>query len=156
MLRLLRKLFLIAAALSAAPLAQSEPEGAVNVLPGDLKWAFNAGVPRPIQLATVYGNPGQPGPYVFRARIPAGTPLPPHRHPDERWVTVLAGTYRSGVGEHYDLDRAIEYPTGSFYVTPGNTPHFAYAVDDVIVQEQGNGPTGMDYVHRHDDPRTSK
>lgn len=57
------------------------------------------------------------------------------------------------VGERLDVDAATEYPPGSFYVTAADAPHYSYAVTDVIVQEQGVGPTGIAYVHPGDDPR---
>jgi hypothetical protein len=66
---------------------------------------------------------------------------------------VLEGTYRSAVSERFDVEAATEYPRGSFYVTAANAPHYSYAVTDVIVQEQGVGPTGIAYVHAEDDPR---
>jgi hypothetical protein len=144
---------MFAALLSAGPLARGDLEPMTSVLPRDLRWANPASIPKAIELAVVYSDPSKPGPYVFRARMPAGTRLPAHRHPDERWVTVLEGTYRSAVGERLDVEAATEYPTGSFYVTAANAPHYSYAVTDVIVQEQGVGPTGIAYVHVEDDPR---
>ena len=53
-------------------------------------------------------------------------------------------------------DTATEYPEGSFYVTEANAPHYSYAVTDIIVQEQGVGPSGMSYVHAEDDPRVRR
>lgn len=93
---------------------------------------------------------------MFRARLAAGTRLLPHRHPDERWVTVLSGTYRSAVGSTYDLDAITEYPTRSFYVTGPNLPHFSHARIDVLIQEQGIGPSGLEYVSAADDPRNAR
>lgn len=144
---------LFCALLGAGPLARGDLEPMINVFPDNLRWANPGSIPRAIELAVVYGDPSRPGPYVFRARMPAGTRLPAHRHPDERWVTVLQGTYRSAVGERLDVDAATEYPPGSFYVTAADAPHYSYAVTDVIVQEQGVGPTGIAYVHPGDDPR---
>jgi len=141
-------------ALGAVSGVQGDPAPMTNVFASELRWANVPSIPKAIELATVYGDPSKPGPYIFRARMPAGTRLFAHRHPDERWVTVLQGTYRSSVGEVYDVAAATEYPEGSFYVTEANAPHYSYAVTDVIVQEQGIGPTGMSYVHRDDDPRT--
>lgn len=128
----------------------------VNVFPEDLQWRASTSIPPTIQLAKVYGDPSLPGPYVFRARLAAGTRLLPHRHPDERWVTVLSGTYQSAVGSDYDLGTIIEYPTGSFYVTGQNLPHYSYAKTDVLIQEQGIGPSGIEYVSAADDPRHSR
>lgn len=143
-------------ALVAVPLAHSDYRPMTNVFPADLEWATAPSIPKAIELAVVYGNPALPGPYIFRARMPAGTRLWPHRHPDERWVTVLQGTYRSAVGEAYDVGAATEYPEGSFYVTEADAPHYSYAVTDVIVQEQGIDPNNMSYVHAEDDPRNRR
>lgn len=137
----------------SSPLALSDHSGIHTITTESLKWRKFPNLPQAIELATVFGDPSKPGPYVFRARMPEGTQLMPHRHPDERRVTVLTGTYLSGVGENYDLGKATEYPVGSFYVTPGNAPHYSFARTDVIVQEEGSGPTGMAYVHDDDDPR---
>lgn len=128
----------------------------VNVFPQDLQWRASPSIPPTIQLAKVYGDPALPGPYVFRARLAAGTRLLPHRHPDERWVTVLSGTYQSAVGPDYDLGSITEYPTGSFYVTGQNLPHYSYAKTDVLIQEQGIGPSGIEYVSAADDPRNAR
>lgn len=143
----------LALGLGFAPSLHGEHAPMTSVFPAELRWANPPSIPRAIELATVYGDPTKPGPYIFRARMPAGTKLFAHRHPDERWVTVLQGTYRSAVGEAYDVGAANEYPEGSFYVTAADAPHYSYAVTDVIVQEQGIGPTGMSYVHPEDDPR---
>ena len=75
--------------LAGAPAAHGDYPSMTNVFPEDLQWANAASIPRQIELATVYGNPSQPGPYIFRARMPACTRLFAHRHPDERRVTVL-------------------------------------------------------------------
>ena len=130
--------------------------GYINVFPDDLVWRNSPSIPATIQLAKVYGDPALPGPYIFRARLAAGTRLLPHRHPDERWVTVLSGTYQAAVGPQYDLDAITAYPTGSFYVTGQNLPHYSYSKTDVLIQEQGIGPSGIEYVSAADDPRNAR
>ena len=69
--------------------------------PENIKWAANKSAPYGMQIIVLYGDPAKPGPYVFRAKMPSGYKLPPHKHPDERSVTVLKGTYWSGIGERY-------------------------------------------------------
>ncbi len=146
-------LFLLSA---ASMVAGGDATTNIDVFPEALQWRSSPSIPATIQLAKVYGDPALPGPYVFRARLAAGTRLLPHRHPDERWVTVLSGTYRSAVGAAYDLDAITEYPTGSFYVTGPNLPHYSHAITDVLIQEQGIGPTGIEYVSAADDPRNAR
>ena len=141
---------------TASMLAGGDTATNINVFPEQLQWRSSPSIPATIQLAKVYGDPALPGPFVFRARLAAGTRLLPHRHPDERWVTVLSGTYRSAVGATYDPDAITEYPTGSFYVTGPNLPHYSHAKTDALIQEQGIGPTGIEYVSAADDPRNAR
>lgn len=122
---------------------------------GQERWTPNTSVPAGMDLMMIYGHPTKPGPFIFRARVPAGYRLPPHVHPDARVVTVLKGTYYSAAGEDFDESKLRAFPPGSFYSTPANTPHFAATRDEeVIIQEMGFGPgSGIQYVHPQDDPR---
>jgi len=121
----------------------------------DIEWKDNKAVPAGMQIILIYGNPKEKGPYIFRARMPAGYKIPPHRHEDERIVTVLSGTYWSGAGEAFDQSKLTKFPPNSFYITSAGTPHFAWAETDVVIQEQGMGPVGnpIEYVNAADDPR---
>lgn len=123
--------------------------------PANIKWMPNKSVPDGMQMVMLYGHPSQPGPYIFRAKIPSGYKLPPHRHPDERTVTVLQGTYLAGVGERYDPTAMKALQVGAFYITKANVPHYAGARTDVLIQEMGTGPLEkpIDYVNPDDDPR---
>lgn len=130
-------------------------DSSVTADPENVKWTKNKAVPAGMMLVMIYGDPRKPGPYIFRARMPSGYKLPPHRHPDERVVTILKGTYWSGVGERFDPTKMIEFQPGAFYVTKANVPHYAWARTEVIIQEQGVGPVenGITYVNPDDDPR---
>jgi quercetin dioxygenase-like cupin family protein len=151
-------LMLLAAWLvSALPSARAAEEAPAFTIikPDDIQWTENKTVPPGMTLFFMSGAPNKPGTFTFRAKIPAGYKLPPHRHPDRRSVTVLQGTYYSGTGEVFDEARLIAFPPGSYYVTEGNTPHFAATKDEeVIIQEDGVGPnSGISYVDPKDDPR---
>jgi hypothetical protein len=127
----------------------------VTADPENIKWVRNKSAPRGMMIVMLYGDLTQPGPYIFRAKMASGYKLPPHRHPDERIVTILKGTYWSGVGEHYDPMKMNEYESGAFYITKANVPHYAWARTEVIIQEQGMGPVEnpITYVNPDDDPR---
>ncbi len=56
----------------------------VTADPENIKWVPNKSVPYGMSMVLLYGNPSQPGPYIFRAKMPSGYKLPPHKHPDER------------------------------------------------------------------------
>lgn len=148
---------------AALPIAHSDMHGGMTILmksnfvmadPDSLKWERNKSTPWGMRLAMLYGDPSQPGPYIFRAKMPSGYKLPPHRHADTRTVTVLKGTYWSGVGEQYDALKMHEFGPGSFYITEAEVPHYAWARQEVIIQEMGTGPNSdIRYIDPEDDPR---
>ena len=134
---------LCCSSLGTVPLAD---EGLRGLLPTDIAWVQRRTSPD-VFYAGIYGDPAKPGPYAFRVRAQAGHRLAPHTHPDERTVTVLSGTYWSGVGETFADDKLQAFPAGSFYVVPAGIPHFSAVLDgEVEFQEAGVGPSAHDLV----------
>lgn len=121
-----------------------------------IAWQESKSVPAGMKMIVIHGDPSKAGPYVFRAMIPAGYKLPPHRHPDQRSVLVLKGTYWSAAGEEFAQDKLKKFLPGHFYITDAKVPHFAWAETDVIIQEMGMGPVGnpIEFVNMADDPRS--
>lgn len=121
----------------------------------DTPWKDATSIPAGAQMVLIYGDPKKEGPYIVRVKLPAGYKLPAHKHPDLRTVTVLQGTYWSGVGEKFDQSKLQKFTWGSFYTTEANVPHFTWAETDVIVQEMGQGPISdpIEYVDASQDPR---
>ena len=149
-------------ALGLATIYPAAAEDGMRVLmkdgdePGsNLQWTEPKAIPPGTRMIMVYGNPGEPGPYIFRVRFPAGYKLPPHRHADRRQVTVLEGYYWSAAGETFEQDKLRRFGPRDYYVTEGNVPHFAWAETDVLIQESGFGPISnpIQYVRPEDDPR---
>ncbi len=65
----------------------------------DVEWRLFAAFPPAARLAVLIGDPAQPGPYVIRVKLPAGTRMSPHKHPEDRVYTVISGVfYRSRGG----------------------------------------------------------
>jgi len=89
----------------------------------DLEWKPFAAYPPAARLAVLVGDPQQPGPYVIRARIPAGTGMMPHKHPECRIYTVMSGVFYIGLGEQFDESRLTAYAVGTLIVLPGDQPH---------------------------------
>ena len=80
-------------------------------------------------------------------KIPNGTKLQPHFHPENRTVVVTSGTFYYGYGDSFDESKMNEMTTGTFFTEPSNQPHFAYAkTGDVILQVNGFGPTGSTII----------
>ena len=150
------------AALGLAPVHQASAQDGMRVLmkdgdaPGsNLQWTEPKAIPAGTRMIMVYGNPAEPGPYIFRVRFPAGYKLPPHRHTDRRQVTVLEGSYWSAAGETFEQNKLIRFGPRDYYISEGNVPHFAWAETDVLIQESGFGPIAnpIQYVRAEDDPR---
>jgi len=153
---MIRPCILIAALAATGPVHAADAASMNDIVElGQERWTPNTSVPPGMDMMMIYGHPTKPGPFIFRARVPAGYRLPPHVHPDARVVTVIKGTYYSAAGEDFDESKLRPFPAGSFYSTPANVPHFAATRDEeVIIQEMGFGPaSGIQYVHPQDDPR---
>lgn len=92
-----------AASAKQAPPSAQQAHHAPMVNASDLKWgaappAFTAGA----QMAVVDGDPAKSGPFVIRAKFPAGYKVMPHFHPTDEHVTVISGTLAAGMGEKWD------------------------------------------------------
>ena len=122
--------------------------------PEDVRWQPFAAFPPAARLAILIGDPAKPGPYLIRVRLPAGTKMMPHKHPEDRIYTVLAGVFYIGLGETFDESKLTAYGVGSVIVLPGGQPHFHWAKSgEYITQVTAIGPLGLSYIHPSDDPR---
>lgn len=125
------------------------------VLPETLAWWPFPAFPPAARLAVVAGRPAERGLYVVRIRVPHGTKLMPHSHPENRIYTVISGVFHAGVGEHFSSDAVVAYPPGSTILLPGDMPHFHWAKSgEFVVQVMGVGPFDIDYLDWLDDPRS--
>jgi quercetin dioxygenase-like cupin family protein len=124
------------------------------ILPEDIAWQPFPAFPPGARLAVMVGHPSEPGPYVVRVKLPGGTRLMPHKHPEDRIYTVMSGVFYIGLGESFDGDEVRAYPPGSVIVLPGETWHFHWAKSgEYVTQVSAIGPLGLEYHDDHDDPR---
>ena len=118
------------------------------VLPGQGTYA-QAPNPYPagVMAAVLVGDPMKAGSlYTVRLKLPANAKIPPHTHGDTENVTVISGTVLVGLGTTFDASKMMPLPAGSFVSIPANTPHYAMAKDDVVLQVSGMGPGSMTLV----------
>jgi quercetin dioxygenase-like cupin family protein len=142
---------------SLLAIAQGEPPGYVQIVPDQIKWSQSPSIPSGGQVATVYGDPRKPAPYITRVRLPADYRIPPHTHPEERVYTVISGTFYIGFGEQFEPTRLKAFPAGAAFVVPANASHFHWMRSgEAVVQISGVGPSGIEYVDHADDPRQSE
>jgi quercetin dioxygenase-like cupin family protein len=128
-----------------------------SILPEDIEWQPFPAFPPAARLAVLVGDPSEPAPYLIRVKVPGGTKLMPHRHPEDRIYTVISGVFYIGLGDHFDGDKVKAYPPGSVIVLPGNTAHFHWAKSgEYITQGSATGPLGLEYLHPGDDPRVHR
>jgi quercetin dioxygenase-like cupin family protein len=142
------------AALAATPAPGPATRAVRAILPDALDWRPFPAFPPGVRLAVVVGDPAERGLYLIRVKVPDGTILQSHRHPEDRIYTVMSGVFHIGVGERFDGEAMQAYPAGSVVVLPGNTAHFHWARSgEYVTQITALGPLGLDYVDAADDPR---
>ena len=99
---------------------------------------------QPEQAATggrVMGDSSKEGFYIVRNRFAAGRGSRPHYHDQDRYVTVLKGTWWTGSGDVYKPETMKPIKEGGFMFHPAGFHHYDGARDeDVVVQIMGKGP----------------
>jgi len=127
--------------------------GFVKVLPSDINWIPEPAAPG-VELAILLGDPGKPGPFVVRVRLPADVRIMPHTHPVARTYTVLTGAWKLGFGKTYDPAKLQSFPAGSVYRLPAKVPHFqATGSAETVIEIHAVGPSTTDFLNPADDPR---
>ncbi len=121
--------------------------------PADIKW----GAPPPVfekgaQFAVISGDPGKPGYFVVRLRMPAGYAIAPHWHPTDEHVTVMSGRLSLGMGDKTNAAAMKDLPAGGYAMLPADMRHFVRAKVATEVQVSGLGPFVLTYVNPADDP----
>src|SRR3977135_2659181 len=129
--------------------AAAVAKSAMLVRAEELRWeACSAALPRGPKCATLEGDRTVANvPFTYRLKIPDGYHIPPHTHPGDAHLTVIAGTLNIGFGEKLDVKATKPMPAGSFIVLPRGTRHFYWTRGETIVQSPGSGPWGGGYGH---------
>jgi quercetin dioxygenase-like cupin family protein len=87
------------------------------------------------------GDASKPGMYVILVKWTAHHNSRPHFHPNDRFITVLSGTWWVSTGRKYDPEHMLPVPAGSFVTHYGKQVHYDGARDgDVILEIVGMGP----------------
>jgi quercetin dioxygenase-like cupin family protein len=123
----------------ASPRApEIDPADVVYKLPAQINWTGKEGA---AQTAILLGDPTKPGLYIELVKWYPHNMSHPHFHPNDRYITVLSGTWWVGTGTKYDPDSTVAMPPGSYVVDLAKQPHFDGAKDEIAVIEiVGEGP----------------
>jgi quercetin dioxygenase-like cupin family protein len=117
--------------------AELDPKAISIQLPADIKWVKGRGS----ESATLVGDPSKPGLYVVLQKWLAHNNSRPHFHPNDRYITVLSGTWWVNTGDKYDPDGMKPVPAGSFVTHFAKQVHYDGAKDvECILQIVGMGP----------------
>jgi anti-sigma factor ChrR (cupin superfamily) len=109
-----------------------------------------------IEMAQVLGNPKSAGQFVIRLRATDDAKIPPHWHPTDEYVTVLAGDFSAGMGRTWDDAQLKTAPVHTAAMMPARMPHYAQLKKGAEVQVNGAGPFVINYVNPADDPNKKK
>jgi hypothetical protein len=91
--------------------------------------------------AVLYGDPSNPGLYIVLVKWHAGHMSHPHFHPNDRFITVISGTWWVGTGTRFDPEATVPMPAGSFVTHFGKQVHYDGAKEgDTVLEIVGEGP----------------
>ncbi len=114
------------------------PAALVYKLPSQIQWTDD---PIGAKTAVLAGDPSKPGLYVMLVKWTPHHMSHPHWHPNDRFITVLSGTWWVGTGTKFDPDTTVAMPTGTFVKHFGKQVHYDGAKDEEAVLEiVGDGP----------------
>ena len=126
--------------LGVANAAELDPAAVVYKLPDQIKW--NPPSAAGAQNAVLAGDPNKPGLYVVLNKWLKGNHFSrPHFHPNDRFITVLQGTWWVGSGTKFDPANTVPMPASSFVTHYGKQVHWDGAKDeDAVLLIVGEGP----------------
>jgi hypothetical protein len=104
------KSFILFVSLGCASLhiyAQASAKDFVVIKPEQVVWGD---APAGVKTAVLFGDPNKPGMYVVRNIFPEGVMSAPHFHTQDRFVTVIKGTWWAGTDASWDPATTVGLP----------------------------------------------
>jgi hypothetical protein len=122
---------------TSAIAADLDPAAVVFTLPDKIEWK-GTGLSR---QAIMVGDPSKPGPYIVIQKWLPGGMSRPHFHPNDRFITVLKGTWWVGTGTKFAPGSTVPMPAGTFVKHFGKQVHYDGAKDEeTVLLITGEGP----------------
>jgi quercetin dioxygenase-like cupin family protein len=112
-------------------------------------------LPAGAQAAVLAGDPGKPGVFTIRLKMPPGYRVPRHWHPTDEAVTLIEGDLTLSMGEAGMAHDGALMP-GDFVNLPARMHHEARSRGGAVVQVQSTGPFEITYLDPKDDPRNAE
>lgn len=124
--------------LGSAKATDLNPAALIYKLPNQINWVDN---PNGASQAVLQGDLTKPGLYIVLVKWHAHHMSHPHYHPNDRFITVISGTWWVGTGTKFDPDSTVPMPPGSFVTHFGNQVHYDGAKEeDAVLEIVGEGP----------------
>ena len=109
--------------------------------PQDFDWKSRPGSAS--QTVALFGDPAKPGLYIQLLKRGPDDWSQPHSHANERFITVIAGTFKIGTGDKFDKDRTVSLGPGSVVRDIANQLHYdGTGPEGATIQIMGMGPNG--------------
>jgi hypothetical protein len=126
-------------AAGTASAAELDPKAVMYKLPDqiELKATGNGNA-----STTLAGDPSGTGLYIVMNKWLKGNHFSkPHFHPNDRFITVLQGTWWVGSGRKWDPNNSVPMRAGTFVTHFGKQVHWDGAKDeDALILIVGEGP----------------
>jgi quercetin dioxygenase-like cupin family protein len=137
----------IALQVGTSAAVELDPKVLTFKLPEDIKWRDPLGTSGTNQ-AVLQGDPTKEGLYVVLNRFKPGNFSRPHFHPNDRFITVVKGTWWIASGNKFDPQNlTVPMPAGSFVTHYGKEVHYDGAKDEEAwVLIVGMGPATLTRV----------
>ncbi|SRR6266849_6422175 len=108
--------------------------------PDQMVWRDPANA-SPTNQTILAGDPTKQGVYVYLNKFKPGSFSRPHFHPNDRFITVVKGTWWVGTGTKFDPATTVPMKEGTIVKHFGNQVHYDGAKDEeVTVLIVGEGP----------------
>jgi ChrR-like protein with cupin domain len=115
-----------------------DPKALAYKLPDQIPWKDD---PIGAKMAVLQGDPSKPGLYVVLVKWTPNHMSHPHWHPNDRFITVISGTWWVGTGAKFDPDTTVPMPAGSFITHFAKQIHYDGAKDsEAVLEIVGEGP----------------
>lgn len=143
---LLPALLLAFGLLGPANAVELNPAAITIKLPSDIKWRDPLGVSG-VNQAILHDDPTKPGLYVVMNKFKPGNISKPHFHPNDRFITVVSGTWWVGTGNKWDKNATVPVKACGFVTHFAKQVHYDGAKDEeVVLIIVGEGPATLSLV----------
>ena len=122
--------------------AQLNPDAITVLTPDEFQWRDEE--PVLANSVNLFGDRNSDEYYVYLNKFSPGNFSRPHFHANDRYITVVKGTWWVGTGSDFDPENnTVPLPVGSFVVHTGGEVHYDGAKDEEVwVLISGIGPAG--------------